>query len=139
MQNYWWPQFTLEISRQQGLRINFVYMHIHLLKMTYPDGETVNYSYNQGGLLKGVTGSKNSVNTFYVDGIRYDNLHNITRKTQDIVQQNLKFTGILSTGYNLSYTYADNSQQIANIADASYRADRSSGAISDNGYVSKSL
>ena len=48
----------------------------------------------------------------------YDNLHNITRKTQDIVQQNLKFNGILSTGYNLSYTYADNSQQIANIADA---------------------
>jgi RHS repeat-associated protein len=43
------------------------------------------------------------------------------------VQQNLKFTGILSTGYNLSYSYADNSQQIANIADATYRADRSGG------------
>ena len=39
-----------------------------------------------------------------------------------------KFNGILSAGYNLSYTYVDNSQQIANIADASYRADRSGGA-----------
>ena len=63
----------------------------------------------------------------------YDNLHNITRKTQDIVQQNLKFSGILSTGYNLSYTYAHNSQQIANIADASYRADRSGGARTETG------
>jgi RHS repeat-associated protein len=201
--------------------------------MTYPDGEVVNYSYNLGGMLNRVTGTKSGTNTVYVDDIRYDkfeqrtllkygngtqtdytynplnrmmntlkvqkgstvlmnnaytydavqnitgivssnitqgaiggsmshqyrydnlnrldsawgsfvgpnskmadytlglsydNLHNITRKTQDIVQQNLKFDGILNSGYNLSYTYADNSQQIANIADASYRADRSGGA-----------
>ena len=44
------------------------------------------------------------------------------------MQQNLKFNGILNSGYILSYTYANNSQQIANIADASYRADRSGGA-----------
>ena len=204
-----------------------------LKNMTYPDGEVVTYSYNQGGLLNRVTGTKSGTTTVYVDDIRYDkfeqrtllkydngtqtdytynplnrlmntlkvqkgstvlmnntytydavqnitgivssditqgaiggsmshqyrydnlnrldsawgsfvgpnskkadytlglsydNLHNINRKTQDIVQQNLKFNGILSAGYNLSYTYANNSQQIANIADASYRADRSDGA-----------
>jgi hypothetical protein len=59
--------------------------------------------------------------------MEYDNMHNITRKKQDIVQNDLKFTGILNAGYDLSFTYADNSQQIANIADASYRADHSGG------------
>ena len=51
----------------------------------------------------------------------------------DIQMQNLKFSGILSTGYNLSYTYAYNSQQIANIADASYRADHSGGTRTKTG------
>ena len=135
-----------------------------LKNMTYPDGEVVNYSYNQGGLLNKVTGTKSGTTTVYVDDIRYDKfeqrtllkydngtqtdytynplnclmdtlkvqkgstvlmnnaynydaVQNITGKTQNIVQQNLKFNGILSNVYNLSYTYADNSQQIANISE----------------------
>ena len=51
----------------------------------------------------------------------YDNLHNITRKKQYIKQTGVQFTGTLTAGYNLGYTYADNSQQISNIADSSYR------------------
>jgi hypothetical protein len=78
------------------------------------------YRYDNLNRLDSAWGSfvgPNSKMADYTLGLSYDNLHNITRKTQNIVQQNLKFTGILSTGYNLSYTYADNSQQIANIAE----------------------
>jgi YD repeat-containing protein len=78
------------------------------------------YRYDNLNRLDSAWGSfvgPNSKKADYRLGLSYDNMHNITRKTQDIVQQNLKFTGILSTGYNLSYTYGDNSQQIANIAD----------------------
>jgi RHS repeat-associated protein len=197
-----------------------------LLKMTYPDGEIVNYTYNVAGLLNKVTGTKGSETTNYVTDIKYDefeqrsyikygngtetnytykpqnrllntlsvqkgttmlmnnaynydavqnvtdivnsgnpnnsiggnmthhytydnlyrldsasgdfmgyngkkaryslkmeydNMHNIIRKKQDIVQNGIKFDGILNAGYDLSYTYANNSQQIANIAEQSYR------------------
>ncbi len=57
--------------------------------------------------------------------MRYDNMHNITYKKQDLVQQNIKFEGIFNTGYELNYTINPiNSQQISNIADASYSIDR---------------
>ena len=61
--------------------------------------------------------------------MRYDNMHNITYKKQDLVQQNMKFGGIFNTGYELNYTIdVNNSQQISNIADASYRVDRGTAA-----------
>ena len=43
-----------------------------LKNMTYPDGEIVTYSYNPGGLLNKVTGTKSGTTTVYVDDIRYD-------------------------------------------------------------------
>jgi len=53
----------------------------------------------------------------------YDNLHNIVSKKQDIEQFGVQFNGSLKAGYNLAYHYADNSQQISNIADESYRTE----------------
>lgn len=53
--------------------------------------------------------------------MEYDKMHNITRKKQDLTQTNLQFNGSLNAGYDLSYTYADNWQQISNIADSSNR------------------
>lgn len=38
-----------------------------------------------------------------------------------MMQTNLQFAGSLYAGYDLKYDYADNSQQIRNIADSSYR------------------
>ncbi len=53
----------------------------------------------------------------------YDNMHNITRKSQHIEQFGVQFKGTLRAGYDLLYQYANNSQQIANIAEESYRVD----------------
>ena len=39
-----------------------------IMKMTYPDGEVVNYTYNTGGLLSGVASAANT----YVSNITYD-------------------------------------------------------------------
>ncbi len=59
----------------------------------------------------------------------YDNMHIIVSKKQYISQTGVQFVGSLNAGYELNYTInANNSQQIANIADASYSADRSGGA-----------
>ncbi|MGC3979156.1 MAG: RHS repeat-associated core domain-containing protein [Paludibacteraceae bacterium] len=57
----------------------------------------------------------------------YDNLYNITSKKQEIIQKGVQFDGILSAGYELKYNYADNSQQISNIAESNYRVDRGTG------------
>jgi len=53
----------------------------------------------------------------------YDNLHNIISKKQDLLQNNLQFTGTLKAGYDLAYSYTANSQQISTIIDYSYRTD----------------
>ena len=66
------------------------------------------------------TGASNKTANYSLK-MGYDNLHNITRKKQYIKQTGVQFTGTLTAGYNLGYTYADNSQQISNIADSSYR------------------
>ena len=66
----------------------------------------------------GVT-SKNARYDLYMD---YDNMHNIVSKKQQISQTGVQFAGSLNAGYELNYTInAHNSQQIANIADESYR------------------
>lgn len=43
-----------------------------LTSMVYPDGETVTYNYNLGGLLHDMSGSKKSANFSYVAQIGYD-------------------------------------------------------------------
>ena len=89
---------------------------------------THNYGYDKlyrltsaNGQFRGVNGKKAD----YALTMRYDNMHNITYKKQEVVQQGIKFDGVTNAGYELNYTInANNSEQIANIADASYRADR---------------
>jgi RHS repeat-associated protein len=43
-----------------------------LTSMLYPDGETVNYNYNAGGLLQSMSGKKKSANFSYVNQLGYD-------------------------------------------------------------------
>lgn len=43
-----------------------------LTSMSYPDGETVTYNYNVGGLLHDMSGSKKSANFNYVNQLGYD-------------------------------------------------------------------
>jgi YD repeat-containing protein len=57
----------------------------------------------------------------YTLAMGYDNLHNITRKKQALVQNNLQFTGELKAGYDLTYAHSSNPQQVSTIADTSYR------------------
>ena len=40
--------------------------------MDYPDGESLHYSYNLGGLLDGVSGKKGGITYPYVLNITYD-------------------------------------------------------------------
>ena len=40
--------------------------------ITYPDGETISYTYDKGGQVTGVTGERNGVETVYVSKIGYD-------------------------------------------------------------------
>ena len=65
----------------------------------------------------------NTKNARYDLTMAYDNLHNITSKKQDIVQTGVKFDGLLKAGYDLTYAYANNPQQISTIADESYRTE----------------
>ncbi len=53
----------------------------------------------------------------------YDNLHNITSKIQRVKQYGIQFNDSLMAGYDLGYIYANNPQQISNIADTSYRTE----------------
>jgi hypothetical protein len=54
--------------------------------------------------------------TTYTLNMAYNRMHNITQKKQDMTQTNLQFNSSLNAGYDLSYTYADNWQQIRNVA-----------------------
>ena len=67
------------------------------------------------------TGVNAKTATYKLD-MEYDDMHNITRKTQQIKQYGIQFSDSLMARYDLGYTYADNSQQISNIAHESNRA-----------------
>jgi len=87
---------------------------------------THNYSYDNLYRLTSANGTFTGYNgktANYTLAMRYDNMHNITSKVQHITQTGVQFAGTLQAGYNLGYSYADNSQQITNIADTSYRAE----------------
>jgi RHS repeat-associated protein len=71
------------------------------------------------GTYTGSTGKSAS----YTLAMGYDNLHNITSKKQSLEQNNLQFAGVLKSGYDLTYAYTNNPQQISTIADTSYRTD----------------
>jgi RHS repeat-associated protein len=85
---------------------------------------THNYQYDNLYRLKSANGTFTGYNgktASYTLGMGYDDMHNITSKSQNIEQNNVQFAGTLNAGYNLSYNYAANCQQISNIADDSYR------------------
>jgi RHS repeat-associated protein len=87
-------------------------------------GMVHNYTYDDLYRLQSANGTFTGANgktASYTLGMGYDNLHNIIRKNQTMEQTGVQFDGLLKAGYNLSYQYADNHQQISNIADSSYR------------------
>ncbi len=77
-----------------------------LQKMTYPDGEVVNYTYNTGGLLTGVASASNE----YVADVKYDKFEQrtkltygngtVTNYTYNDSTRNLQNLGVLSTKIN---------------------------------------
>jgi len=88
---------------------------------------TMKHEYKYDGLYrlktaKGAYVGGNNKTASYTLGMEYDNLHNITRKTEDIAQTRVQFEGVLQTGYDLSYYHSYNPQQVSSVADVSYRA-----------------
>jgi RHS repeat-associated protein len=61
------------------------------LTMTYPDGELVTYTYDAGGLVNSVAGTRKGTTTNYVTGIQYNELE---QRTQ------IAFGNNVSTGYS---------------------------------------
>ncbi|MDD4712327.1 MAG: toxin TcdB middle/N-terminal domain-containing protein [Bacteroidales bacterium] len=59
----------------------------------------------------------------YTLSMEYDNLHNITTKQQHIIQTGVQFDGTLKAGYDLTYAYENNPQQISTITDSIYRTE----------------
>jgi len=60
----------------------------------------------------------------YSLNMKYDNLHNIVSKKQDLTQANVQFTGNLFAGYDLGYSYdSDKPHQIKQIKDDNYRTE----------------
>lgn len=93
---------------------------------------THNYFYDNLYRLETANGTFNGYNgkmATYSLEMGYDNMHNITKKKQDVTQTGIQFAGTLKAGYDLNYTInAGNSQQISNIAENSYRTE-GTGAI----------
>lgn len=90
---------------------------------------THNYFYDNLYRLETANGTFTGYNgktAHYTLEMGYDNMHNITRKKQDITQTGVQFAGTLQAGYDLNYTInTNNSQQISNIAENSYRTEGS--------------
>jgi len=88
---------------------------------------THNYAYDNLYRLETANGTFTGFNgktAHYTLEMGYDNMHNITKKKQDITQTGVQFAGTLQAGYDLNYTInANNSQQISNIAENSYRTE----------------
>jgi len=85
-----------------------------------------NYEYDNLYRLKSANGTFTGANgktAKYALAMGYDALYNVVSKKQDIEQFGVQFKGTLKAGYDLNYTIADNGQQIANIAEESYRTD----------------
>jgi len=70
--------------------------------MTYPDSETLTYTYNLGGLLSTLTGKKRSDNYTYVKSITYDKF-----------EQRASIT--YGSNVVTNYTYNDSSRNLSNL------------------------
>lgn len=97
-------------------------------KPTTGVGGQMTHSYGYDGLYRltsatGTYAGSGTKTANYQLSMKYDNLHNITSKKQYIEQKDVQFTGTLKAGYDLSYNYAKNPQQISTLADQSYRTE----------------
>ncbi len=91
-------------------------------------GGQITHTYNYDGLYRltsatGTYAGSSAKTAGYMLNMSYDNLHNITSKKQYIEQKDVQFTGTLKAGYDLTYYYGNNSQQISTLADDSYRTE----------------
>ncbi|MGO9484269.1 MAG: hypothetical protein ACLPX9_06765, partial [Rhodomicrobium sp.] len=100
--------------------------------LTYPDGEVVSFSYDSGGLIKSITGQKQSLSYNYLTFIGYDKfeareqvaLGNGTATSYAYNPLNRRLTGLLAktksarTFMNMSYGYdaVGNIKTLANSA-----------------------
>ena len=73
-----------------------------LLSMTYADGEKVTYAYNQGGLLRSMSGKKKNASYAYVDQLGYDKF-----------EQRVFLA--YGNGTKMTYTYENDRRRIANM------------------------
>ncbi|HTH56188.1 MAG TPA: SpvB/TcaC N-terminal domain-containing protein [Cyclobacteriaceae bacterium] len=89
-----------------------------LTGMTYPDGETVTYNYNAGGLLHDMSGKKKGNNFAYVNQLGYDKF------------EQRVFLGY-GNGTKTTYTYEDDRRRLKNMI-AQTTAQR---AFMDNRYT----
>lgn len=73
-----------------------------LQKMTYPDGEVVDYGYNLGGQLYSVTGTKTTRSYNYLNSVTYDKYGN-RHKVEN------------GNGTSLKYTYNQTTLRLSNL------------------------
>lgn len=67
-------------STDRTFATQFVYDSFgRMLSLVYPDGETLTYTYDKGGQVRSVSGSKGNDSTVYVKDIRYDEFGQRTR------------------------------------------------------------
>jgi RHS repeat-associated protein len=95
--------------------------------LTYPDGEAVTYAYNEGGMLKSITGSKGGVTQVYIDQIKYNEYgRRIYVKYGNGTEQNYTYDAktrllgnyqtVKGTNTYLSYVYSfDRSGNVTNV------------------------
>ncbi|MDQ6528091.1 SpvB/TcaC N-terminal domain-containing protein [Flavobacterium sp. LHD-85] len=86
---------------------------------------THNYSYDnlyQLTAANGVyTGADQKTANYNLE-MKYDDLHNIVSKTQNVVQNKVTETGLLKAGYTMNYNYnSTNKHQLDNVAETEYR------------------
>ena len=105
--------------------INNAYTYDKVNNITAITGTKLSHVYGYDDLyrLTSATGSytDGSKSASYTLGMQYDRMYNPARKTLTVTQQGMQFAGRLSTGSDLTFNMAANSQQIANIAESNYR------------------
>lgn len=92
-------------------------------------GGSMTHEYTYDGLYRLKTGTGtftggNGKTASYTLNMAYDNLHNITAKSQQVEQSGIMFDGVLKSGYDLTYAYnAERPHQMATVADENYRTE----------------
>ncbi|MFC4476483.1 RHS repeat domain-containing protein [Flavobacterium chungangensis] len=65
--------------------------------------------------------------------MKYDDLHNIVSKTQNVMQNKVTETGILKAGYTMNYNYnSTNKHQLDNVTETEYRTKNTDPKVDKN-------